>query len=141
VKNSKFFSTTGNSPSSGFSKPKKGLDKLAQLRHYTLHDLRRSFDTGCARIGIRHQVIEKCLNHSLGVYNRHDYTFEMRDAWTKWGHHISRLIRRRQSQKPPKPYSAALDPRLTACTQLAINHRYLLKTSKSNHLAFRFRRS
>jgi integrase len=88
-----FFSTTGKSPSSGFSKAKKRLYKLAPLPHYTLHDLRRSFDTGCARIGIRNEVIERCLNHSLGVYNRHDYEKEMADAWTKWGAHVAGLVR------------------------------------------------
>jgi integrase len=88
-----FFSTTGKSPSSGFSKAKKQLNKLALLPHYTLHDLRRSFDTGCARIGIRNEVIERCLNHSLGVYNRHDYEKEMADAWTKWGVHVAGLVR------------------------------------------------
>jgi integrase len=88
-----FFSTTGKSPSSGFSKAKKRLDKVARLPHYTLHDLRRSFDTGCARIGIRNEVIERCLNHSLGVYNRHDYEKEMADAWTKWGAHVAGLVR------------------------------------------------
>jgi integrase len=88
-----FFSTTGKSPSTGFSKAKKRLDKLAVLPHYTLHDLRRSFDTGCARIGIRNEVIERCLNHSLGVYNRHDYEKEMADAWTKWGAHVAGLVR------------------------------------------------
>jgi integrase len=87
-----FFSTTGKSPSSGFSKAKKRLDKLAVLPHYTLHDLRRSFDTGCARIGIRHEVIEKCLNHSLGVYNRHDYEKEMANTWMKWGTHVAGLL-------------------------------------------------
>jgi integrase len=86
-----FFSTTSKSPSSGFSKAKKRLDKLALLPHYTLHDLRRSFDTGCARIGIRNEVIERCLNHSLGVYNRHDYEKEMADSWTKWGAHVAGL--------------------------------------------------
>jgi integrase len=88
-----FFSTTGKSPTSGFSKAKKRLDKLARLPHYTLHDLRRSFNSGCARIGIRNEVIERCLNHSLGVYNRHDYEKEMADAWTKWGGHVARLVR------------------------------------------------
>jgi integrase len=88
-----FFSTTGKKPSSGFSKAKKRLDKVARLPHYTLHDLRRSFDTGCARIGIRNEVIERCLNHSLGVYNRHDYEKEMADAWTKWGAHVAGLVR------------------------------------------------
>ena len=87
-----FFSTTGKAPSSGFSKAKKRLDKLAVLPHFTLHDLRRSFDTGCARIGIRNEVIERCLNHSLGVYNRHDYEKEMADAWTKWGTHVAGLV-------------------------------------------------
>jgi integrase len=87
-----FFSTTGKSPSGGFSKAKKRLDKLALLPHYTLHDLRRSFDTGCARTGIRNEVIERCLNHSLGVYNRHDYEKEMADAWTKWGAHVAGLV-------------------------------------------------
>jgi integrase len=88
-----FFSTTGKSPTSGFSKAKKRLDKLAVLPHYTLHDLRRSFDTGCARIGIRNEVIERCLNHSLGIYNRHDYEKEMADAWAKWADHVAKLVR------------------------------------------------
>jgi integrase len=87
-----FFSTTGKSPTSGFSKAKKRLDKLAALPHYTLHDLRRSFDTGCARVGIRNEVIERCLNHSLGTYNRHDYAKETADAWMKWGDHVAGLV-------------------------------------------------
>jgi hypothetical protein len=43
--------------------------------------------------GIRNEVIERCLNHSLGVYNRHDYEKEMADAWAKWADHVAELVR------------------------------------------------
>jgi integrase len=92
------FSTTGGSASSGFHKAKTRLNRMTGgLAPYTLHDLRRSFASGMARIGISIEIIERCLNHSLGgvaaVYNRHDYAAQMADAFATWGNHVAELVR------------------------------------------------
>ena len=60
---------------------------------FRFHDLRRSFATGLQRLGISIEIIERCLNHKLPgiskIYNRHDYTAEMRDAFTRWSNHAA----------------------------------------------------
>lgn len=51
---------------------------------FTIHDLRRTARTLMAEIGIPSFIAERCLNHKIsgveGVYNRHDYFDERRDA-------------------------------------------------------------
>lgn len=58
---------------------------------WTLHDLRRTFRTFWAELGIRREVAEKYIHHISGVhsgvdaiYNRHSYMTEMRDAVQRW---------------------------------------------------------
>ena len=46
------FTISGETYSTGYSKAKAALDKLAPLPAYTLHDLRRTFATGCATLGV-----------------------------------------------------------------------------------------
>jgi integrase len=100
------FTTTGRSPVSGFSKMKAELDKLVTetnggkpLAHWTLHDLRRTFASGCAAQGVALQVTEKTLNHlsgSLsgiaGVYNVHEYRAERIAALDAWAAHVTGLV-------------------------------------------------
>jgi integrase len=107
------FTTTGRTPVSGFAQVKIRLDALllAELRkgaaepekirmpHWTLHDLRRTFASGCARLGINMPVIEKILNHTsgsfrgvVGVYQRHSFADEKRHALEAWGHHVDGLV-------------------------------------------------
>jgi integrase len=66
------------------------------LPHWTLHDLRRSFVSGCARIGIAPHIIERMVNHAQGgiasIYQRHTFEAEQRDGWNKWGDHIAELV-------------------------------------------------
>jgi len=73
----------------GWGKAKDLLDaKLENVDHYTLHDLRRTFATNMAVLGVQQVVVEKLLNHVSGgsqspiaqVYNRYNYLDEMRDA-------------------------------------------------------------
>jgi hypothetical protein len=52
-----------------------------------------------ARLGINLPVIEKVLNHTsgsfagiVGVYQRHDFAEEKRDALDKWATHISTIV-------------------------------------------------
>lgn len=105
------FTTTGNSPLSGLSKSKARLDAfiLDELRAtdpeaeppppWTLHDLRRTFASGAAALGVRLEVIERCLNHVSGsfrgivsVYQRHEFGAEKRAALEAWAAHVARVV-------------------------------------------------
>jgi integrase len=101
---------------SGWSKAKKRLDQKMlddwrmevdnpdekeklKLAPWTLHDLRRTYATGLQKLGVRIEVIESLLNHVsgtkagiVGVYQRHDYMPEMRDAITLWERHLHKLL-------------------------------------------------
>lgn len=67
------------------------------LQAWTPHDLRRSCRTGLARLNVRDEVAERVLNHALpgmrGVYNRHTYLPEMREALNKWATHLEGLVK------------------------------------------------
>ena len=76
--------------------PHMGIDTLNaalkrlehQLKPFTLHDLRRTARTHLAALGIRREVAERCLGHSLrgveGTYDRHDYFVDRRAALAQW---------------------------------------------------------
>jgi len=90
-------------PFSNWSNPKEDFDRRCLLEPWTLHDLRRTFSTNMAAMGVRQEVTEKMLNHVSGgavsqiarVYNRHTYLPEMREAANLWETHLSRLINSR----------------------------------------------
>ena len=86
----------------GWPKAKAQLDaKLENVEPWTLHDLRRTFSTGLASLGIAQVVVEKLLNHVSGgalspiaqVYNRHSYMVEMRAAIEAWEGKLATLVR------------------------------------------------
>ena len=72
----------------GFSKYKVCFDRECGINGWTLHDLRRTYATNMARLGVPQVVVEKLLNHVSGgtlspiarVYNVHQYEIEMREA-------------------------------------------------------------
>lgn len=104
------FSTTGNTPVSGFSKAKARLDAiiskavaddadLEPLTPWRLHDLRRTVATGLQRLGVRFEVTEALLNHVsgarsgvAGVYQRHDWGPEKREAAKLWNALIESVL-------------------------------------------------
>jgi integrase len=105
------FTTTGDSPVSGFTRAKGRLDKLmaeiasegqpepVEIAPFTLHDLRRTAATGMAGLGFPPHVVEAVLNHRsgtrrgvAGVYNRFDYADEKRDALEAWGRYVLALV-------------------------------------------------
>lgn len=63
---------------------------------WTPHDLRRTFATRMAGLGIDPLVIEKCLNHTLGgvlaTYNRHTYEAERKHAAVAWAKEVQRIV-------------------------------------------------
>lgn len=103
------FSTTGKTPLSGISKCKKRLDGYMDaiqaeaggepMEPWTLHDLRRTFASGAGGIGVRLEVIERCLNHTSGsfrgivkTYQRYEHGPEKRAALTAWAAHVLSLV-------------------------------------------------
>lgn len=82
----------------GYSAAKRAFDKECGVTGWTLHDLRRTFSTGLASLGVAPHIIERLINHSTGVisgvsatYNRFAYMPEMREAVEKWEACLSRL--------------------------------------------------
>ncbi|MGB3502262.1 MAG: tyrosine-type recombinase/integrase [Mesorhizobium sp.] len=100
------FTTTGETPVSGFSRAKGQVDTgmlalaveddpEASIPGWTLHDLRRTAATGMAGLGFPVHVVEAVLNHKSGtisgvaaIYNRHDYAAEKRAALEAWANAI-----------------------------------------------------
>jgi integrase len=101
-----FSSTDGELPFSGFSKAKRALDKaIAKLRksekrkpmsHWTLHDLRRTARSLMSRGGVAADIAERVLGHKIpgvrGVYDRHEYVAEKRDALERLAALVERII-------------------------------------------------
>lgn len=110
------FTTTGNTPVSGFSRTKTNIDRQmltiarreaeakgggpaeVKLQPWRVHDLRRTMASGMARLGVTLPVIERTLNHVsgsfagiVGVYQRHDFADEKRQALTKWADFLDEL--------------------------------------------------
>lgn len=92
------FTTTRNSPVSGFSKMLRRLSEGSQTSDWRLHDLRRTAASGMARAGVAPHVVEKVLNHISGtisgvaaVYNRYGYDREKREALEIWGEYLTQL--------------------------------------------------
>ena len=104
------FTTTGETPVSGFSRAKRRVDREAgalgakeeepiKIAPWRLHDLRRTMATGMQRLGVRCEVTEAILNHVsgaksgvAGVYQRHDWGPEKRSALDAWAARIAKLL-------------------------------------------------
>jgi integrase len=111
------FSYNGKTPCSGFSRGKRNLDKkmleLARaeasargddpakvmIPPWHLHDLRRTFTAGLAKLKIPMPIAEKCLNHIsesfadvASIYQVHDYETEMKAAFMAWGSYVESLV-------------------------------------------------
>ena len=93
--------TTAASRFANFSKSKPLLDKLSDVRDWRLHDLRRTAATGLQRLGVKLEVIEAVLGHVsgtragiVGVYQRHKFAGEAREAMVAWAAHIQPVVLR-----------------------------------------------
>jgi integrase len=95
------FTTTGESPVSGFSRAKRIFDrKMTGVPAWTFHDLRRTCATGMGELGVPVVVIEAALNHVSGVrgglvgrYQHQSYAKERREAFDQWGAHVAALVK------------------------------------------------
>ena len=96
---------TNTNSVSGLSKAWKRIrasvdEKLGyEAGHFTMHDIRRTVATGLQRLGIPLVVSEAVLNHQsgsamagvAGVYHRHQYTNEKREALALWGKEVMQI--------------------------------------------------
>jgi len=85
-------------PFIGFGASKISLDKCG-VTDFTHHDLRRTFASTMARLGVRLEVTEKLLNHVSGsiggivaVYQRYDFQAEMNEAIRRYETHLAALF-------------------------------------------------
>src|SRR5690606_37196107 len=92
------FTTTGDTAVSGWSKAKDALDDVSGVSEWRFHDLRRTAATGLQRLGFRLEVIEAVLGHIggskagiVGVYQRHAFDDEKREALDAWGRYVALL--------------------------------------------------
>ena len=104
------FTSNGRAPVEGFSRAKRHLDtamtKIAgkPVAPWRIHDLRRTFASGLAALGIQLPVIERLLNHIsgsfggvAGIYQRYEFSNEMEEALLRWAVHIEVLVSDRAS--------------------------------------------
>ena len=113
------FTSSGKRPFDNFTRGKGQVDRrtnqirkaeaLPHIRHWTPHDLRRTFASGLAGLGTAPHVIEKMLNHSSGiisgvaaVYNRYEYANEKEAAINAWSDKIEELLWGEEESVPKK---------------------------------------
>lgn len=100
------FPTSSGAGFTAYAKGKKKLDRLVgqdggdPLPPWRLHDLRRTLATGFQRLGVRFEVTEAVLNHVgssrsgvAGIYQRHDWHPEKREALKIWNDHIASILK------------------------------------------------
>ena len=67
-------------------KKKQPENRMGDIAEFTVHDLRRTCRSLLAAAGVPGHVAERCLNHKLkgveGIYDRHDYFEERKQALT-----------------------------------------------------------
>lgn len=132
------FTTTGETPISGFSKLKKRLDiemlgelqKIADARaeadgedkevvtipRWVIHDIRRTGTTQLQALGIPIEVTERVINHLSGetagirgVYNLYEYLPEKKRALDAWGAHLAGLIQGQKIRRSLRHAPASAD--------------------------------
>jgi hypothetical protein len=69
------------------------------MEPWRLHDIRRTGAAGLQQLGFRLEVIEATLGHIsgsragvAGVYQRHRFAAEVRQALDAWGRHVDVLV-------------------------------------------------
>jgi hypothetical protein len=81
---------------------------MKPAQSWVLHDLRRTVASGMAALGIQLPVIEKVLNRKsgtfrgvVGVYQRHQYAAEKRDALQRWANHVEGVVSGKPAEVVP----------------------------------------
>lgn len=97
VRGDHVFTVNGKAPYSGQKRLKTILDRETKLSDWVFHDLRRTFSTGLGSMRISDKVNKLCMNHAAnegitGVYNRHNYIEEKREAFEAWDNYLMMIV-------------------------------------------------
>jgi integrase len=80
----------------GFAKTKKRLDAICGVSGWTWHDLRRTMRSKLSELGIEADIGERVLGHVIGgtrgIYDRHPFLEEKREALARWGVHLAGIV-------------------------------------------------
>ena len=90
------FTRSGTAPLGGFSLLKADFDRACAVAGWTLHDLRRTARSLMSKAGVPSDHAERCLGHVIGgvrgVYDRHEYYEEKRQAFEALASLIERIV-------------------------------------------------
>jgi integrase len=79
-----------------FSVIKRRIDAELDIPHWTFHDLRRTARSLMSRAGVDVDIAERCLGHTIagirGVYDRHQYLEEKREAFEKLAGMVEMIV-------------------------------------------------
>ncbi len=83
-----------------WGKLKKELDKRSGVTGWQCRDIRRTFRSGMAKLGVSRDLCEVLLNHVTGagrtdldeIYDRYDYLPEKRAALAAWELHLKKIL-------------------------------------------------
>jgi integrase len=102
----------GNRPPSGWSRAKAQVDELmgGAVPPWRIHDLRRTCASGMQKLGVRPEVVERCLNHVSGVYRGVAGIYQLdpmlaetRAALARWAAHVQGLVTGKPANVVPLP--------------------------------------
>jgi integrase len=90
------FTGDGRHALGGISRRKPAFDQECGATGWTIHDLRRTARSLLSRAGVSADIAERCLGHVIpgvrGVYDRHKFQTEMREAYEALAAQIDRII-------------------------------------------------
>lgn len=112
------FPSARNTQLSAWSGAKRDLDKIANIvEPWRLHDIRRTVATGLQRLGVPLQVTEEILGHPagsragvVGIYQRHSYRDEKKEALERWAEFVRNLISRMTTDRFSKEITLLWSP-------------------------------
>jgi integrase len=87
-----------NKPFCGWGKAKATLDQLSGVTGWTLHDIRRTFRTNLAKLGVAPHIAERLVNHISArtdmerTYDIYTYLPEMCEAVALWEKHLASIL-------------------------------------------------
>lgn len=84
--------------------PYDNLLGQAGIEYFTIHDLRRTCRSLLAELKVLPHIAERCLNHKLkgmeGVYDKHDYLKERKEALGKLSYFIAPMVNNQENVIP-----------------------------------------
>jgi len=83
------------------------MEKIKNIPHFVIHDLRRTAKTKMQELGVDEFISERCLNHKLagvqGTYGRYDFLDERKKALQGWADYLAACeVESIKTQEPPK---------------------------------------